>query len=286
MAFIQPDDQIIHTMITDLGYKLLNSNNERFIVSHVAFGDDEINYNLVDNNDENYTAIQALPVTEPTKRATNQLQSRLIRFADNLEQLAKQSQYKYVPENEIRVITQIDSSPVFSLENWFNDELVISFALKHPTTLNYFLSEAFIINLTEFYTKFGVLFDFIPISPTGALGTANKYWYIADQTIIDASSNVLPVVIGIDSDHRPSDGVILSSLTNDLQIPILTFKLKLRENQVQSIYRYMRLNEITALTADITIGNNDKLVTPISEFYGQNKSYTNILTKISLTITF
>lgn len=292
MGFIRNSDTLLHAQITREGRRLLYEENEKFIISHFAVSDDGFNYNTVQANDDTDSDAQSIPILEPSTNDANSLRYKLLRYVDDIEHLAKQTINQQIPENEYRIDNQLIGAKVFSLGNWNNDELTITFSMYSPITKKYFLSDGFIIDFGEFYDKYGVVFNFIPIYPSGTIFETNKYWYVSEYIDSTQAGNsnsniVYPIVVGINNDHKTSASASnVSTLTNDLNIPALTFKLKLYESQVHSIYKTMRANDLTKLEANVIIKNDDKNYIPITNFYGNNKSYQILQTSFPLSITF
>jgi hypothetical protein len=286
MAIIETNEIIITAALTRLGRRILYEENDRFKISKFALSDDEINYNLVTDLDADNINVQILPIFEPSTNESNLLDSKLIRNADDLSQIAAASSYLFIPNTEIQIQTQLNGKQTFSLQNWNNDELTITLSLLDPTTNSAFLSDAFVVDFSEFYKKDKLWFDVFPVFPTALLGQPNKYWYIADDSFTDPNGHVLPVVVGIDNTHRPIDGTAMSALTNSLGIPALTIKIRLQEAQLRSIFTYMLANNLTSIKENILIYNNDSSITPLTTFFGPNSTYQSIVTKIPISITF
>lgn len=290
MAFLENNDIIASAVLTRQGRKILHSNNARFQITKFALFDYGVNYNLVNSdNDPDFDNITNLSVVEPsTNENSVDYSSKLIRFtSDELEQIAREAEQRYIPETEYRFETQVNGNTVLSLEHWKDNYTNISFALYHPTNKNFFLSDGFIIDFGEFYTKHGIVFDFIPLNPSAILGaSAQQYWYNAEPSTKDTFGNDVNVVIGINDAHRPNNGTLVSNLTNDLNIPILTFQLKINQKYLKYIFSYMLGKGLGSITENVIIKNDDKDILPITDFFGMNKDYRNIQTKIPLTITF
>lgn len=286
MALLESNEIILRAQLTRRGRELIFGQNERFIVTKFSLGDGEVNYNLPNQND-----IESLTVFEPSTNPSA-LSSRLIRIADNVESVIQKTDF--IATTELQVKTQVVGSTVFSLQNWNVDEPTISFALLDPNDNSYFLSSGFLVDMSNFYNKYvlndtkeGIGFNFNPVFPSATLGMSNAYWYNTTNTYTTKSGMILPVIVGIDDSHRKTpEDTPLANLTNDLNIPILTFKLKLIESQVRDIYMYLLNNNLSSITDNIVIRNNDKTVVPITDFYGAGKSYQSISASIPFTITF
>jgi len=285
MAIITPASRVIVAQLTARGREILFSQNERFIISQFAPGDSEINYHLVNSSDPNSTDIESLAVFEGTENPTSNTQSLLIRYSNNLEDIVAQQQNTLVPNSEVSVVIQQQGSAALSLQNWNNDATIISFALYDPSTQAYFLSNAFNIDFSDFWNKYNIYFDFVPINPVGSLQANTNYWFI-NNTIEDNSGNLLPITIGIDNKHKPINGVTVSNILNTLDIPILSFEISLPSNLVQTIYNYLVKNTLSSITANVVITNQDTTIVPITNFYGPNPSYQNISISLPITLTF
>jgi hypothetical protein len=290
MAFISNGDLILQAVLTKRGREILYNNNERFLVSKFALADDEINYNLINQQDSDYTNVQNLSVVEASTNSFNALKSKLIRKTkDELQQLAKQSQFKFVPSDEMQLQVQLSNNSAFSLENWKTEEKEITFSIYDPRIQAYSLSNSFVIDISQFFIKYGISFNVTPTSPTGIIGASTlNYWYNTTDSFKDINNNILQVIIGIDNDHKPVDGTALQDFTNQLQIPALSFKLSLKEQEIKNIFSFMLANNISSINDEILIYNNDSNVVPITDFFApQNtNSFRNISMKIPITITF
>ncbi len=288
MAYFEQSDLVLQAFFTRRGLELLHRNNERLLISKFALGDDEINYNLVDKGDPDATLIQSLLVADASTNENTALKSKLIRkLKDTTEILARESSYKFVPSTERSVQTHIVGTQVFSLDNWINDACTVSFAIYEPDTQAYFLSGAFLVDASSFFVDYGIEFDFTPINPSSVIGgESNKYWFNAGgnkYTREDGSEAV--VVLGIDNNHKPTTGVSVENITNDLNIPILTFQLRLRERQLRSIFTRMLADGVSKIERDILIYNDDLTIKPVTDFYGPDRAYRSIATKVPITIT-
>jgi len=295
MALFESNEIILKAQLTKRGKELILGHNEKFLITKFSLGDGEINYNLGKANDTDQSDIESLTVFEPSTNPDGYgISSKLIRSSENIEEIIIANQNKLVPNTEVQVKTQISGSAVFSLQNWKVDTLTISFALLSPLDNSYFLSSAFLLDFSNFYNKHnindsveGVAFDFLPVFPSTTLGGTNKYWYNTTTDYKNKSENVLPVIIGIDDTHRSNpDDTPLRNLVNELNIPILTFKLKLFESQVRDIYMYLLNNNLSSITENIIIRNDDKTVVPVTDFFGSGASFQSISTTIPVTITF
>lgn len=281
MATITPSDKIITATLTKLGRELLMTQNERFLITSFAVADPEVNYNLIDSNDADYSIIDSFSVFETTDPEVIQ-QNLLIRKVDNIEDIVK-AQQQPIPSTEIQVVTKLDGTSTLSLGSWQNDELTVSFGLQDPITNSYFLSSGFLIDFTEFWSGFGLYFNFVPVSPQAALTQVNQYWYIATSSSGTPSG---PLVVGIDDTHKPSNGKSLANYTNSISIPALTFSISLPSELLKPIYNFMIGTNQTQLTGNIKISNNDNTILPLTTFYGNGAQYYNISTKIPVTIVF
>lgn len=286
MSIINSTERILKAVLTRTGRDILQKNNERFIITKAAFGDNEINYNLVNSQDPDSNDVQSIAVFEPSTNEDTGLKSKLIRFTEDLDVIAQQNQYRFIPNTEYQITTQTQGNTTFSINNWNQDATTISFSILNPNTNSYFLGNGFIIDFSEFYSKYGIAFDIFPLSPSATLGQSNKYWYNTTDNYKDDSGNILPVVIGIDNDHRPFNGTQLSDIVNDLNIPIITFKVKINERDLKKLLVKLLNDKTSFLEGNVIITNDDQDVVPATDFYGVNKSYKNISTKIPIKITF
>ena len=144
----------------------------------------------------------------------------------------------------------------------------------------------FITNFFNFFNNYvinanndGIGFNFNPVFPQATLGQANKYWYNTTNSYVTTIGQSVPVVVGIDDSP-------LNGLLNSIGVPTLTFELQLLEYQVRDIYYYMLNNNISSITDNIIIYNNDIKTVPLTTFYGPNGNYQNISTTIPITISF
>lgn len=290
MAFIENSDRIITAVLTKKGLELLYSNNQRFLISHFGLSDQEIIYGLENGVDESFTNIQNLSVIEPSTQETD-FKSKLIRNSNDNQIVAINNQVNNIPPDVLQLSTRLDGSATLSLQNYVNDYIDITFSIYNPLVQSYFLSNAFFIDATAFFINYGgIYFDILPISPLANAinATTLNYWNNLDTTHLytDVNGNDVYSLFGIDTNHKPIDGVTLQDYTNTLNIPAITFRISLPEKILKNIFAYMLSNNVSKITDFIVIGNNDTTLIPTDSYYGINPTYKSLLTKIPVTITF
>lgn len=282
MASIIPNDIIIQAQLTKLGRQILMTENNRFIVSSFALADPEMNYNLMSSTDVDYSLLDALTVYEtfdPISIGNNFL---IVKSSD-AQNASINAVNQQIPNTEIQIVTQLQGTQTLSIGNWNNDELTVTFGLRNQgTTANdsYFLSSSFFVDFSDFWSKYGIYFDFIPVVPQSTIGSSNNYWYVA------SSDPTKPVKVGIDDAHKPLNGVSLGNFVNPINLPALTFSISLPSELIKPIYTYMVVNNQTQLSGNIKISNNDNTVIPVTNYYGNAPQYWNISTNIEVNVVF
>ncbi len=289
MAFLDTNDIILHAVLTRKGREMLWKNNARFKPFKFKLFDTEIPYGLINTSDADFVNITNLAVLEPsTNENSIDLGSALIRFTKNdLEQVARLAEQRFIPETEYRVETQLQGNSVFSIENWRDTQATISFSMYNPVDKNYFLTNDFVVDFSEFFTKHGIVFNFIPINPAGLLGSeTNQYWFNTTNEFKDKYGNIVATKIGIDNAHKPVSDVTVENIVNDLNIPLLTFQIKIHEKYVRDVFTYLLSKNVSSITENIIIYNNDNDYVPLTDYFGNDRDYRKILAKIPITITF
>ena len=69
----------VDSLMTRLGRQVLSSNTDTFQISQFAFGDQEVNYQLLNvvNTDESCPNIENLPIPEPSTNENNELLTKI-----------------------------------------------------------------------------------------------------------------------------------------------------------------------------------------------------------------
>lgn len=285
MGILNSQNTILQAVLTQKGREMLLSNNKKFQITKFAFRDEGVNYNTITetlSGDVSFTG----PVIEASINENNVMKNFLLRTVTNYSDYISQNvSTTVIPSNEYQISYTKKGSAQFSLSDYNNESMQISFALELNSGFS--LSNSFVIDMSNFWKFNNCYFDFKGLSPVGFISSesiTSNYWYVFD-TSYTINDIIKPVIIGISSQHKAPGSVDLVSFTNDFNSQSIQFMLELPKESALNLYQYFFKNFVSSVTESIRIYNYDTVITPLTQFYGINTSYTSIGTNIPITIT-
>lgn len=285
MAYINSNTTILQAVLTKKGKEIMLGNNSEFVITKYALSDDGVNYNTMTDTltgDVTYSA----PVFEPLIQADNAMKYKLLRSVVNYgEYMSGIVIPRQIPSNEYSIVYRKEGNTTFTLHDFKNEQLEITFSLRKDNTLS--LSDNFIVDMSDFWQYNNFAFNIIGVSPVGFINsealTAN-YWHIADTTF-KTNGTIKPVIVGLSTDAKNAGSNNLADFGNSIGSSAITFRLQIPNDSAIKMYRHMSENFLSSISGKIVIRNNDRNVVPATDFYGTNSSYTSISVPISITIT-
>ena len=219
----------VDSLMTRLGRQVLSSNTDTFQISQFAFGDQEVNYQLLNvvNTDESCPNIENLPIPEPSTNENNELLTKIYlnqTFLGDQYQNATTTQAQYVDLQSAvgNPITLYSDDTTTKIAVW-----VASFdALGRP-----YVAPSYTFAFTTSIDCFTVQFTNPPLTDTTNLNwtqNGNTYTFNAQNSdgsgVYTATQYGSPsIVFSLNFTQTPNYYTLASQPQNSSSISVPTF---------------------------------------------------------------